>query len=245
MTSRQELAAQARLEKAQAKAQAIKDSRERSQPKKPHQAQDPQESPKPSSSLNNISKEEEDNVSDICSLIGEKENISIEVTADLHDDLNGLGDSDLQEPTIKLTEKEKLFLAAYFSSGQLEKSIKAAGYKSTHKQSKLIVANRILKKYCQVVADHKNILRDLGASEVALLRLLWDKAQNARSESVQVNAMKILAQVYSMLTEGLELPKGATMRFYFEGQGGPDEGAGEEERSRQEEAQAKPLSILR
>jgi hypothetical protein len=233
--------AQDKLTAAQKRAQAIQASKDRIGPRKKPLKQTSHSSLLLSN--NNIREDFAKSIDDdkagsevenICSL----ESIS---TDDLVDDLQGLSDEELDDEPKPLSAREKAFLFHYFSNGKLTDAVKAAGYKSKHQQTRSFIGNRILRKYCESAGEHRKILRDLGASEAALLLLLWDKAQNARSENVQVAAAKVLAQVFAMLTDGIETPKGAQIRFFF------DQGEGEEPESREKQKaiEVKPTSILR
>lgn len=122
----------------------------------------------------------------------------------------------------ELTPRERLFLEAYFTSGLLDESIKVAGYRAKHQTARLVTARRILEKYSVIMADNKKILRHAGASEAALARMLMDKATSARSETVQLNALKILAQCHGLLRDVVDGLQGAEIRIFTEGREGED-----------------------
>jgi hypothetical protein len=257
-----------RLAKAHKRAQAIQESQRRSTPANPPQVdqkekrnprspgrKDPKKNPKTASSSSpNIYIDDKNNskIEDSKYVREVIEEIKLVTTntdnpesADLMEDFDGLTDDDLQQER-PLTDREKLFLTLYFTTGKMDMAVKQAGYKSKHQQSRNLIGNRILQKYCAAMEDRRKILRELGISEVALAMLLWDKARSARSETVQLNALKTLASIHGLLKDEDEAPPATSISFHFDGSPEELEQVGRGDRSADgSTAPGKPVSIVK
>jgi len=179
---------------------------------------------------------------------GEKsilDTIDINTTPDLIDDLDGLSDDDIAAKST-LSDKEKTFLTIYFNTNNVSQAVKMAGYKAKSQQAQSLIKNRILHKYCAAMDDKRQILRELGWSEVALAMHIAQLATNARSETVRLNALKTLATIHGLLRDADEMPPSVPIKFVFEGEGGEGEAQPEDSRRNphHDKPPTKPVSIV-
>lgn len=257
-----------RLAKAHKRAQAIQESQRRSTPANPPQVdqkekrnprspgrKDPKKNPKTASSSSpNIYIDDKSNskIEDSKYVRGVIKEIKLVTTntdnpesADLMQDFDGLTDDDLQQER-PLTDREKLFLTLYFTSGNLDQAVKRAGYKSKHQQSRNLIGNRILQKYCASMEDKRKLLREIGWSEIAVVMLLAESATKAKSETVRLNARKTLATIHGLLKEADEAPPATSISFHFDGSPEELEQVGRDDRSADGgKIAGKPVSIVK
>ena len=97
----------------------------------------------------------------------------------------------------KLTRKQEAFVGEYLIDFNGQQAAERAGYKPTYAKS---TASRLLKKSTigNLIDERLEALK-MDADEA--LRLLADKARNAKSENVQVRALESVLKVHSLTRE--------------------------------------------
>jgi hypothetical protein len=149
----------------------------------------------------------------------------------------------------QFTEKERKFLELLLSSNYSQQDVvKKAGFDARHRQSRNLIAKRILEKYCQSAEDHKEIFRQIGFSEAEMGLMLFDLAQNAKSENVRLSALNLASKCLGLQREVIEGGKG--VQIIFEGMPGSGEAAPQSPAAPgsalpEPQGQARKLSILK
>lgn len=120
-----------------------------------------------------------------------------------------IGSKDEIDIKKQLTLKELKFLEFYLSGNYTQiNAMKLAGYIGYHDNSLNRLARRIVQKYEQHVGDHRKIMRAMGYGEVKIIKLLIDSAENAKSETVRLNARIALAKCLGMQKEVIDAVEG-------------------------------------
>jgi hypothetical protein len=111
-----------------------------------------------------------------------------------------------------LTLQEQIFLDLHLIE---KKSIKdamiQAGYKNLSERTLYFRANKILQKYETRAEDPRNIMRAVGAGEVAVITRLWHEAQNASGAGARVQALTTLGKWLGLDKEVLQGAQGITV----------------------------------
>ena len=121
----------------------------------------------------------------------------------------GVSTRDLVDMKSPLTLQEIGFLEHYFISPyspQIEELSKddamiLAGFGHLSKLQRNRIANKILGKYESQAGDVRKIFGDIGFGQTQIARGIKDKALNAVSEMVSLNALKLAAQCTRMVEE--------------------------------------------
>src|SRR5208337_686102 len=104
-----------------------------------------------------------------------------------------------------LTLQEQIFLDLHLIE---KKSIKdamiQAGYQDLPERTIYFRAKKILQKYESRAEDHRNIMRAVGAGEVAVITRLWHEAQNASGAGARVQALTTLGKWLGLDKEVLQ-----------------------------------------
>ena len=108
-----------------------------------------------------------------------------------------------------LTLQEIGFLENYFISPYSpredeptkDQAMVAAGYGHFSAQYRNRLANKILRKYESQAGDVRKIFCDIGFGQTQIARGIKHKAENAVSEMVALNALKLAAQCTRMVEE--------------------------------------------
>jgi hypothetical protein len=74
----------------------------------------------------------------------------------------------------------------------------AAGYTDYGKNWRYILAKKIMGKYAQSTPGAAKIFQDLGFGQVRVALGIIDKAENAKSEAVSLNALALAARCQGM-----------------------------------------------
>ena len=111
-----------------------------------------------------------------------------------------------------LTLQEQIFLDLHLIE---KKSIKdamiQAGYQDLPERTIYFRAKKILQKYESRAEDHRNIMRAVGAGEVAVITRLWHEAQNASGAGARVQALTTLGKWLGLDKEVLQGSQGFTI----------------------------------
>jgi hypothetical protein len=109
----------------------------------------------------------------------------------------------------ELTIMELRFIELYLMGGlTIENAMKTAGYINYHPKYRYTAARKIIEKYESNIADHRKIMRAMGYGETKIIQLLIDSAENAKSETVKLNARIALAKALGLQKEIVEGPQG-------------------------------------
>lgn len=153
--------------------------------------------PKRPSLYNNISRESRDNIHSIDLVIPE--------VIESKDEIN------IKD---QMTQKELNFLELLFSGNHsIDKAMILAGYGQYSKDWRYKLSQKIIRKYEQQVGDHRKIMRTMGYGEVKVIKLLIDSAENAKSETVKLNARIALAKCIGLQKEVVDGVEGITIVF--------------------------------
>ncbi|MGD0828081.1 MAG: hypothetical protein ABSA09_08350 [Desulfobaccales bacterium] len=111
-----------------------------------------------------------------------------------------------------LTLQEQIFLDLHLIE---KKSIKdamiQAGYQDLPERTIYFRARKILQKYEARTEDHRNIMRTIGAGEVAIITRLWHEAQTAASAGARVQALTTLGKWIGLDKEDIQGNQGVTV----------------------------------
>jgi orotate phosphoribosyltransferase-like protein len=111
-----------------------------------------------------------------------------------------------------LTLQEQIFLDLNLIE---KKSIKdamiQAGYQDLPERTIYFRAKKILQKYESRAEDHRNIMRAVGAGEVAVISKMWEEAQTAQSAVARVQALTTLGKWLGLAKEVVEGVQGVTI----------------------------------
>ena len=102
----------------------------------------------------------------------------------------------------QLTAKEMKFLEI-FCSGEvsMERAMVLAGYETGHPNSVYYRAHKIIKKYESQTEDTRKIFQDIRFGQLTIAQGIKNKALNAKSEMVSLNAYQLAARCTRMLEE--------------------------------------------
>ena len=102
----------------------------------------------------------------------------------------------------KLTLKELSFLEIYLVGGKtIDQSMILAGYDNVSQYWRYEVAKKIIRKYEAQAQDTRKIFQDIGFGQATIAQGIKDKALNAKSEMVSLNAYQLAARCTRMLEE--------------------------------------------
>jgi hypothetical protein len=109
----------------------------------------------------------------------------------------------------KLTSQEWTFLELYFCTPYkkgrdrmtIEKAMIQAGYANISQKERYRKAESIVKRYEQQADDSRKVFQDLHFGQVRIAQGIIDKAKNAKSEMVSLNALGLAAKATRMLQE--------------------------------------------
>jgi hypothetical protein len=206
-----------------------------------------------SPSLSNINTLENNNINidSIGSSVGYENNNINQLSSDKTESLNSdppenhLPDTcePEEEESQELTDQEKAFLEHYFKTSDLEGSVKFAKIPHASPAGARTIGNRILHRYCANTEDKVKILREIGWSEVTVVLQVAHLAETAKGENIRLNALKVLANIHGLLAREDELPPSVPIRMVFTD--GEDQDQAEGRQLPQDQAQGKPVSIVR
>ena len=101
-----------------------------------------------------------------------------------------------------LTLKELKFLEIYFVGGEtIDSAMIKAGYGEFGIQWRYELAQKIVRKYEAQAEDTRKIFQDIGFGQLTIAQGIKDKALNAKSEMVSLNAYQLAARCTRMLEE--------------------------------------------
>ena len=102
----------------------------------------------------------------------------------------------------KITLKELSFLEIYFVGGEtIDSAMIKAGYGEFGVQWRYELAQKIVRKYEAQAEDTRKIFQDIGFGQLTIAQGIKDKALNAKSEMVSLNAYQLAARCTRMLEE--------------------------------------------
>jgi|GEM_PF-6658273 len=124
-------------------------------------------------------------------------------------DYNELSTKEVDTGGVKFSERELRALENWFSGKYKTKwqAARAAGYKGATKRSLINTLNGVLKKY-DSGSDHRAIMRDIGAGESHLIKLLLQLAEGGKDEKTRLGALNILTKCAGLQREVVEGDKG-------------------------------------
>lgn len=127
----------------------------------------------------------------------------------IYNDYNELSTKEVDTEGVKFSERELKALEYWFSGKYKTKwqAARAAGYKGTSKSSLTNTLNGVIKKY-DSNKDHREIMRDIGAGESNIVKLLWEIAKNGKDEKARLQALNILSKCAGMQREVVEGDRG-------------------------------------
>ena len=102
----------------------------------------------------------------------------------------------------KITLKELSFLEIYFVGGEtIDSAMIKAGYGDMSWQWRYELAQKIVRKYEAQAEDTRKIFQDIGFGQLTIAQGIKNKALNAKSEMVSLNAYQLAARCTRMLEE--------------------------------------------
>jgi hypothetical protein len=122
---------------------------------------------------------------------------------DIVNNLESLDNSKLKD---KLTKQELIFLELLFNSPRkawkeritIDKAMLAAGYGGFSQTTRYIIAGKIIRKYERGAAGAAEIFQAINFGMVKVAQGIADKAENAQSEAVSLNALALAARCQGM-----------------------------------------------
>ena len=130
-------------------------------------------------------------------------NINDDSNPDIENNLNDLNKINIKD---QLSAQELTFLEHLFNSprngwkGQLsiDKAMLAAGFGSYSQDYRYKLARKIVEKYERGAAGASQVFRDIGFGQIKVAQGIADKAENAQSEAVSLNALALAARCQGM-----------------------------------------------
>ena len=117
-------------------------------------------------------------------------------------DENTYNNNDIADLSETLTVKELRFLDFHLLGGEnVDKALMQAGYVGYHPHSLYRLGRSIVQKYERQAEDTKKIFQDIGFGQATIAQGIKDKALNAKSEMVSLNAYQLAARCTRMLEE--------------------------------------------
>ena len=101
-----------------------------------------------------------------------------------------------------MTLRELLFIELRFiEEKEIDKAMIQAGYGDHGEKYRYLLAQKIIKKYESLSEDSKKIFQDVGFGQLTIAQGIKNKALNAKSEMVSLNAYQLAARCTRMLEE--------------------------------------------
>ena len=148
-----------------------------------------------------------------------------------------------------MTLRELLFIELRFvEEMEIDKAMIQAGYGDHGEKYRYLLAQKIVKKYESLSEDSKKIFQDVGFGQLTIAQGIKNKALNAKSEMVSLNAYQLAARCTRMLEEPAQSHQGVNIIINCgtEPAGGPGAPARPVNVSIQGEAlPAKPMQITK
>ncbi len=112
----------------------------------------------------------------------------------------------------KITLKELSFLEIYFVGGEtIDSAMIKAGYGDMSWQWRYELAQKIVRKYEAQAEDTRKIFQDIGFGQLTIAQGIKNKAINAKSEMVSLNAYQLAARCTRMLEEPAQSHQGVNI----------------------------------
>lgn len=112
----------------------------------------------------------------------------------------------------KMTVKELKFIEYHLVKGEtIKRAMMLAGYRDLENNHLYWLAKKIVNKYEERAADHRTIMRAIGAGEAAVSAGLLHLARTATSEVARVQAYTTLAKMLGMQKDILQGNEGVTV----------------------------------
>lgn len=125
---------------------------------------------------------------------------------------NTYNDNDIIDLRETLTVKELRFLDLYLLGEEnVDKALIQAGYVGYHPHSLYRLGRSIVQKYERQAEDTKKIFQDIGFGQATIAQGIKDKALNAKSEMVSLNAYQLAARCTRMLEEPAQSHQGVNI----------------------------------
>ena len=130
-------------------------------------------------------------------------NKSIDIIPIVDNNLKDLKGSNIKD---QLTSQELTFLELLFNTPRknwkdqisIDKAMLGAGYGGFSQNYRYSIAKKIIKKYERGAGGASQVFQDIGFGQVKVAQGIADKAENANSEAVSLNALALAARCQGM-----------------------------------------------